>query len=98
MQAMGGADAMVLAGRVLMQLGSPEKAVSDAVKEVIRILKKTQPAEVPQVCSLLQAAALCSNSPLLQTSHATVAACQTCRCMMFGTCAKMECGAWLVMI
>ena len=57
MQAVGGADAMVLAGRVLMQLGSQEKAVSDAVKEVIRILKKTQPAQVPQVCSLLQAPA-----------------------------------------
>ena len=50
MQAVGGADAMVLAGRVLMQLGSQQKAVSDAVKEVIRILKKTQPAKVPQVC------------------------------------------------
>lgn len=41
---------MVLAGKVLMQLGSQERAVSDGVKEVIRILKKTQPAQVPQVC------------------------------------------------
>ena len=54
MQALSGTDAMVLAGKVLMQLGSQERAVSDAVKEVIRILKKTQPAQVPQVCMPLK--------------------------------------------
>lgn len=49
MQMVGGLDGEVLAGRVLMQLGSPQKAVTEAVREVIRILKKTQPASVPQV-------------------------------------------------
>jgi len=44
-----GLDGQILAGRVLMQLGSPEKAVTDTVKEVIRILKKTQATAVPQV-------------------------------------------------
>ena len=67
---------MVLAGRVLMQLGSPEKAVSDTVKEVIRILKKTQPAQVSQVFRLLHTPAPCSASPVLQTSHSTIAMCQ----------------------
>ena len=49
MQMVDGMDGDILAGRVLMQLGSPEKAVTEAVKEVIRILKKTQAANVPQV-------------------------------------------------
>lgn len=44
-----GMDGEVLAGRVVMELGSPEKVVTEAVKEVIRILKKTQAASVPQV-------------------------------------------------
>ena len=48
-QVVGGPAGERLAGRVLMQLGAPEKAVTDAVKEVIRILKKTQAARVPQV-------------------------------------------------
>lgn len=52
MQMVGGMDGEVLAGRVLMQLGSPEKAVTEAVKEVVRILKKSQAANVPQVCRL----------------------------------------------
>ena len=42
--------ARLLPGGVLMQLGSAEKAVTEAVKEVIRILKKMQAASVPQVC------------------------------------------------
>ena len=49
MQMVSGLDGRILAGRVLVQLGSPDKAVTDAVREVIRILKKTQAAEVPQV-------------------------------------------------
>ena len=49
MQMVSGLDGQILAGRVLMQLGSPEKAVTDTVKEVIRILKKTQATAVPQV-------------------------------------------------
>lgn len=48
-QMVDGMDSEILAGRVVMQLGSPEKAVTEAVKEVIRILKKTQAASVPQV-------------------------------------------------
>ncbi len=51
MQMVNGLDGEALAGRVLMQLGSPDKAVTEAVKEVIRILKKTQAASVPQVGS-----------------------------------------------
>ena len=92
MQALGGADAMVLAGRVLMQLGSQEKAVLDAVKEVIRILKKTRPAQVPQVCSLLQAPAPRLSFPPLYTSPGTVVA--LC-CMMLRTQLRWN-GAWLV--
>ena len=61
MQMVSGLDGQVLAGRVLMQLGSPDKAVTDTVREVTRILKKTQAADVPKVW-------LCNHeSPVVQT-------------------------------
>ena len=93
MQAMGGADAMVLAGRVLMQLGSQERAVSDAVKEVIRILKKTQPAQVPQVCiymrcmhyAHLRCSCRCPTAPLQYAKNSTA------RCSVYG---QKSIGAW----
>ena len=93
MQAMSGADAMVLAGRVLMQLGSQEKAVSDAVKEVIRILKKTQPAQVPQVCisfkcvccAQTDCSCRCPTAPLQYAKNSTA------RCSGFG---QKNIGAW----
>lgn len=48
MQALSGRDAEVLAGRVVMHLGSPDKAVADAVREVTRVLKKTNPDDLPE--------------------------------------------------
>lgn len=49
MQALSGRDAEVLAACVVMHLGSPDKAVADAVREVTRILKKTKPDTLPKV-------------------------------------------------
>lgn len=80
MQMLGGMDARVLAGRVLMQLGAPQKAVADAAKEVVRILKKTQPANVPQVkllscLDLIVISDVCAVCALKQTAALT--------CMIF---------------
>lgn len=72
-----GLDGQVLAGRVLMQLGSSEKAVTDTVKEVIRILKKTQATAVPQV-KLDSPSTVC---PTAQLAHVLILTftCQTGR-------------------
>lgn len=51
-QALSSRDAEVLAGRLVMHLGSPDKAVADAVREVTRVLKKADPDALPEVCSL----------------------------------------------
>lgn len=49
LQALSGEDAEVLAARVVMYLGSAEKATADAVREVIRMLKKVDAQSLPNV-------------------------------------------------
>ena len=48
-QALGGEDWRWLAGRVVMHVGSPDRAVADVAREVARAVKKAAPDALPEV-------------------------------------------------
>jgi hypothetical protein len=56
LQAIAGEDGQLLAARLAMHLGSPDKGVADAVREVLRAIKKVDGDALPKVCTALATA------------------------------------------